>query len=73
MRFVPGTRSGNEISSGSFVFVGWPVGSVSDAATEAADAWEVMVSVFLTRFPGCRLSSVVLRFVFGGIVAKNLG
>ena len=32
-----------------------------------------MVSVFLTRFFGGILSSVALRFVFGGIVVRNFG
>ena len=72
MRFVPGTRSGNEISSGSFVFVGWPDGSISDPTSEATDVCEVKVPVFLTRFFGGGLSSVALRLVFGGIVARSL-
>ena len=71
-RVVPGTRSGNEISSGSFVFVGWPDGSISDPAFEAADVCEVKVPVFLTRFVGGRLSSLAPRLVFGGIVTKSL-
>ena len=73
MRLVPGTRSGKEISSGSVVLVGCPDGSISDAASEAADTCEFMVPVFLTRFFGGRLSSVALRLVFGGIAVRNLG
>lgn len=70
---MPGTRSGNEISSGSFVFVGWPDGSISDPVSETTDTCEVMVLVFLTRFFGGRLSSVAARLVFGGITARSLG
>lgn len=73
MRLVPGARSGKEISSGSVVLVGWPDGSISDAACEATDTWEFTVSVSLTRFFGGRLSSVALRLVFGGIAVRNLG
>lgn len=72
-RIVPGTRSGNEISSGSFVFVGWPDGSISDPVAETTDACEVTVPDFLTRFFGGRLSSVAVRLVFGGITARSLG
>ena len=72
IRIVPGARSGNEISSGSFVFVGWPDGPISEVASEAADTFESAVSVFLTRLVAGRLSSVALRLVFGGITARNL-
>lgn len=68
MRFVQGTRSGNEISSGSCVFVGW-----LDPAVEAMDTCEPTVSVFLTRFFGGMLSSVALRLFLGGMTARNLG